>query len=390
VSFLKGKSGHFLGLIGCLLGLTSCSLSQRESSFADGWSNATHQGTPEPLFVSVWVNPYGSACGVTSAGKAKCWSESDLLGASTSTASSEIVGKVTKIASGEISSCIINDGAVLCMGSNDSGQLGNSSQPLGQSSAEYLPVDGMTQNVSDVAVGNSHVCAVKGGALYCWGSTYNGQLGNGSIGTNTPVTAPILVQGFDSGVTAVSAGSWFSCAIKNGAVFCWGSGGQATLGSGNLLDSAVPVQVLGLTSGATAISSGNGHTLAIVNGGLKGWGNGYWGQLGNNMAHSVDPSQDRQSTPVSVVGMGSGVTSVSSGSNFSCATKTDGYAYCFGKDDTGNLGLGTVGIDSLIPAKVVLTSNLKSVSLGHNTACALRNSGSIFCWGNNIVTEVDE
>jgi alpha-tubulin suppressor-like RCC1 family protein len=82
-----------------------------------------------------------------------------------------------------------------------------------------------------VAAGVWHTCALKGGQVYCWGRNNYGQLGDG---TTTQRTTPTLVANGamgNSGVTAVAAGFYHTCAIKSGALYCWGRNAEGQLGN---------------------------------------------------------------------------------------------------------------------------------------------------------------
>ena len=138
-----------------------------------------------------------------------------------------------------------------CWGENEYGQLGNGTT---ERSRVAVDVSGLGSGMKAVAVGYSHSCALTtGGGVKCWGLNTNGQLGNGASGYDANSTTPVNVNGLASGVQAITAGGYHTCALlHNGAVKCWGCNEYGQLGNGEFgydAQSTTPVAVTGLSTG---------------------------------------------------------------------------------------------------------------------------------------------
>jgi alpha-tubulin suppressor-like RCC1 family protein len=283
-----------------------------------------------------------------------------------------ITSGATAVASGYDHTCAVVNGGVLCWGYNNYGQLGNNS--TAQSLAP-VQVQGLTSGATAIAAGNSHACAVSsGGAVQCWGYNNHGQLGNNSTAQSS---VPVQVQGLTAGATAITAGSNHTCAVLNGSAYCWGwnsyiNGIGGMLGNGTTIDSSVPVQVTGLTSGVQAIAAGTYDTCAVVNGSAYCWGDNAYGALGNN-------STVRSLTPVQVQGVTTGATAIAAGGEPMCAV-VNGSAYCWGGGALGNNSTAS----SSVPVQVQgLTSGVQAIATGYSHACAVVNGRAVWCWGAN-------
>jgi alpha-tubulin suppressor-like RCC1 family protein len=290
------------------------------------------------------------ACALTSVGGMKCWGMNfygELGDGTTSFRSTPVdvanlSGTVTSIDLGYAHTCaLMSGGAVKCWGMNFDGQLGD-----GTTTASKIPlnVTGLSSGIVAISGGSSHTCALtSGGAVKCWGRNNSGQLGDG---TTTTRLTPVNVVGLSSGVIAISAGFNYNCAITNsGAAKCWGSNSSGMLGDGTYTTRLTPVTVSGLSSGVTSISTGYSHTCALIAGGeVRCWGNNYYGSLG-------DGTTTIHNTPVAVTDLSSGVSEISLGMDHTCAVVIGNGIKCWGRNNSGQLGNGTEE-DSFIPVKV--------------------------------------
>ncbi len=256
----------------------------------------------------------------------------------------------------------------------------------GTSENNYQPetVVGLESGVVAIASGFYHNCALRTtGGVVCWGSDTVGQLGNGNV-CGSACETPVEVTGLGSGVAAIAAGGHHTCAITiAGALKCWGYNIDGQLGDGTTTIRTTPVDVVGLGSGVASVVAGGHHTCAVTtSGGVKCWGLNEDGQLGDGT------TLDR-TTPVNVTGLGSGVAAISHGGFNTCALTTSGGMKCWGRNRYGQLGNGlggTTGDKSTVPVDVLgLTSGVAALgSGGHsNHICAITTGGGLKCWGRN-------
>ncbi len=73
---------------------------------------------------------------------------------------------------------------------------------------------------------------------------------------------------------------------------------------------------------------------------------------------------------------------VTTGANHTCASFDGGRVACWGRNDVGQLGIGS-RTDTLVPTTVDLQDAAIQVSAGDRHTCALMNTGAIACWGLN-------
>ena len=285
----------------------------------------------------------------------------------------------TVIDAGDLHACAVTAGGGLkCWGDNAYGQVGDDSFRISSAPAPVpvpLNVVGLRSGVRAVTAGGEHTCAVTtGGAVKCWGRNTSGQLGDGTM---LDQSAPVDVLGLDSGVLAVAAGGEHTCAVtSDGAVVCWGANTSGQLGHTSVtLGESTPVGVVGLGSGVRAVTAGAEHTCAVTSGGaVKCWGRNTFGQLG-------DGTTEDEATPVDVVGLGSGVQAITAGGDHTCALTSEGASKCWGDNSFGQLGDGTTE-NQTAPVDVVgLGSGAQAITAGNDHTCALTSEGGLTCWG---------
>jgi alpha-tubulin suppressor-like RCC1 family protein len=294
------------------------------------------------------------------------------------------------IAAGMGHTCALKGGQVYCWGHNYAGQLGDGTTT--QRTTPTLVADGAMGNsgVTAVAAGQFHTCALKGGRVYCWGDNAIGQLGdNTTTNRNTPTLVEDGAMG-NSGVTAVAAGGYHTCALKGGKVYCWGWNYYGQLGDRTTTDRTTPTLVadgaMG-NSGVTAVAAGYGHTCALKGGQVYCWGGNYFGQLG-------DGTYTNRTTPTLVANgaMGnSGVTAIAAGWDHTCALK-GGKVYCWGVNNEGQLGASSPQTCNSLPCSTTpLTvadgamgnSGVTAVAAGAFHTLGLKGTTCLFAWGRN-------
>jgi alpha-tubulin suppressor-like RCC1 family protein len=255
--------------------------------------------------------------------------------------------------------------------------------------------------VATMSAGGYHTCAVRtNGSVWCWGLAESGQLGDGTTGDGDFVrTRPVRVlRGSSalSGVTKVAVGTAFSCAVRgNGSVWCWGDASQGQLGNGQTGPGAQRTKAVqvrrgsaGLT-GVVHVAAGGAHACALrANGSVYCWGSAGYGQVGDGtrgegMGHV-------RSTAVRVR-RGSGsldeVTAITAGDSHTCALRNDGSVWCWGDASYGQLGDGSMG-DGQSRTKATRVrrgsgylTTVSGIAAGAQHTCARRGDGTVWCWG---------
>jgi alpha-tubulin suppressor-like RCC1 family protein len=255
---------------------------------------------------------------------------------------------------------------------------------------------------TSVSTGNAFACAViSGGTVKCWGQNTSGQLGDGTKVTRTRAVTVLASAGVPlKGVTAVAAGGNTACArLSTGAVRCWGSNSNGQLGRGNVVSSSVPVAVVGLdgvAAKATVVTVGSAHACAVVAGGaVRCWGANSSGQLGDG---TTTQRLSPVAVKVSAAAALSGATTVTAGAAHSCAIVgpiASATVRCWGSGANGRLGSGLTSssvarlVSGTVATKAIAVAagGAHSVVIGPNPAFA---GNGISGWGLNSSGQVGD
>jgi alpha-tubulin suppressor-like RCC1 family protein len=322
-----------------------------------------------------------------------------------------------RVTAGDSTSCgVSTSGRAYCWGQGTLGRLGNgtnASSPAPNLVTSALVFDSTTAGLS---VGGQHVCGIAAGArlVYCWGDDTFGQLGTQAVTVNSTTPIPADITPFPSGpaqVQWVSAGYRHTCAVStSGQAYCWGGNASGELGLGTRggpveLPTAIGEGVVFRTISASTIAQsptgrdrvaddGEAHTC-----GLRGdgralcWGANLSGQTGGSSGARYVTTPAPVDAPVAF-------TQISAGGAFTCALGTDRAIYCWGRNDVGQLGQGTVGgpFGAPLPIATPVASDQEgriapvggpvafvSVSAGRRHACALAVDGQLYCWGSDVL-----
>lgn len=340
-----------------------------------------------------------------------------------------LAGKyVTDIFSAMYHNCALASGKVYCWGWNEYGQLGNGS--AGDYSSVPVEVGGALSGKTVTAIGGSGntSCAIAEGKIYCWGLNSIGSAARGVVGTNngstsyfsTPqaVTAGNTATTLPSDYTATkltSTGSrsYNMCAIADDQAYCWGNNDRGAVGDNSSTDRLLPTKVYqqtGLLLGKKVIdisldgfystsSSTRTHVCAVAtnadgsDGRAYCWGENSSGQLGNSStSDAFRPVAVRANAGDQLYGRD--VSAIASGLYHTCAV-ADAEAFCWGSGSLGQLGNSTWSY-STRPVRVsqlaggLLGATVIGVGGGSNRGCVVTDEGKTFCWGRNSEGQIGD
>lgn len=321
------------------------------------------------------------SCTIKEDANVYCWGSSEFAqlgrGASDERNHARPVAGLSDIVSisagGHFTCAISRAGQVFCFG------LNLDRYPLTLDGTLFLleptAIEGWEQ-VAEVAVGATHSCALHvDGTVSCLGWNDRGQLGLETAGEfpTDPVRAPAVAK-----VARISAGvsGAHNCVrFRDGSAACFGANTHGQHGTGKLGDSSNPTPIDLLKTSVVEIAAGGTHSCALLVGGeVSCWGLNQYGQLG-------DGSVAANRVPNPVPGL-EDIASIATGAFHSCALHSHGGVSCWGKNEDGQLGDGT-NDNRKNPTPIPKLSDVVELSLSYRHSCARLADGNIMCWGAN-------
>ncbi|HMV69495.1 MAG TPA: hypothetical protein PKA64_21815, partial [Myxococcota bacterium] len=261
--------------------------------------------------------------------------------------------------------CVVLDaGLVKCVGDNGLGRLGINTNTaiVGDGAAEVgdgiaaSSVGSPGRTPSEVATGLSHTCVLfDNGQVRCWGANSHGELGVGTTDTlgdaaneaGSESLNPTVDLGPDALVLQIGAGDAFTCArLDDGSVACWGENASGQLGTGDTDDlggaaADLPIGRVDLGTGASAIdlAVGADHACALLDtGDIVCWGRNASGQLGVGDTADVGDEPGEMGDLLAPVDVSGVTVDLSAGGDTTCALSIAGAIRCWGANDHGQLG----------------------------------------------------
>lgn len=169
-----------------------------------------------------------------------------------------------------------------------------------------------------------------------------------------------------------------TCALESsGDIWCWGynTGVHDPQQAGYLFR---PARVLGLPGPTVKlISNGLTHCSIDTQQELRCWGANSLGQAGAGVTSTQAPIGW-------VAGIGNqAIVHGAVGGSHACAVSATGAVGCWGRNDSGELGLPLDISQSLTAVGITLSRPALQVSVGSGFSCALLDNSEVWCWGSN-------
>ncbi len=325
---------------------------------------------------------YDFGCAIVASGYVYCWGGAMDIPPDTSNSSGQMgdgtttprttaglvttylgaFGPAVAIAAGNEHVCAIDiDSGVWCWGSNEFGQIGNLTVGVGNKAVHPMQVlvrdDSTTPpnppllHIKQIVTGLGTSCGLfTDNHAACWGSGWDGELGNGEFHLYSIDSPQTVVVPSDSGTVnlifggeQLVAGQYYLCGLVADSpldsIACWGANGHGQLGDGTT----------------------DGRAFAVAS---------------NDESGKIKNAFD-----------------MAAGYAFSCAILADSTVRCWGSDQELELGATAAGSNSSIGIKIInddgsALSGMTQLAAGAGHACGLAMDRSVHCWGDNSLGQL--
>lgn len=372
------------------------------------------------LYIKSVAPGYDHICVIASDGNAYCMGEGSYgrLGYNSDVdstapvkvyndAGSALDGKTIKsISAGMSGTCVIaSDNQAYCWGNYPGNGATQSFVPVSPTIDPLLT----GKTIKSISRGYQHTCVVASDSkAYCWGSSVPGL-------STYPYTVPVDVSvGMFGGkkVKSIVAGPMSRnftqsavCALTyDNVVNCFGDNTDSRLGVPKRNGGGFEVSDVIDTAGAfgddgtvESISAGGEYTCAVSHSKASCWGYGVYGQIGAGVYGT------NNNNPLLVSFSSDKIVTVLSTSSYShtCAIAS-GLPYCWGNNNTYQLGWSSFNttsntpravyvsgtIANITPPAAMLDKTVTDITAGYNHSCAIA-SGEAYCWGGSAGTTGD-
>jgi alpha-tubulin suppressor-like RCC1 family protein len=198
-----------------------------------------------------------------------------------------------------------------------------------------------------------------------------------------PADDPICVDGQCAHVLRLSASGSYTCALlSQGPPRCWGKGNYGNLGVGRSFQVDRPLAIGNLYDALDVVSFNSHHACALRQGGkVSCWGTNTSGRVGQTFGDRTVEG------PYEVPGINDAV-GVALGDASSCALRQGGTVVCWGENLDGQVGNKNASAGTQVPLEVLLKDGtplggVRQISSGGRHACALTTKDELYCWGLN-------
>lgn len=214
--------------------------------------------------------------------------------------------------------------------------------------------------------------------IYTWGASTKGTLGHGEEEEELVPRVIEALLGRD--IRQVACGHEHTLAVSvTGEVFSMGSGRGGKLGDG-IHDRYMPLKIGSLAEmKIIAVSCSELHSAVVTSSGELYT----FGRTGPRLGYSTEGR--KQAVPKQVESLkGHEIKDVACGLEFTLALTKDGKVYSFGKNESGQLGLGHNEHEQT-PTLIETFKGIKikRISCGINHAGVVTEDGDVWLWGCN-------